>query len=269
MTTLWLQPGHGEDDPGATHGKRTEAGQAKKLVDEAVELAKPHLAEGHSIRKMRNRNYVTAVDIFTKRAGDLDLYLEVHFNSNAGEPGSGTEVLYGHKPTAETLQEALVEELGLPDRGVKQRDDLYVTTAAIAGGQVSGVIVEMAFINNDEDMEVIQDRGAGALATALVSLSYGTYTPLESDAVLTQKEREYRDAWQKEAGRRQNVEEELDTCRSNADSLQDKLLESRHDYDAAIAEIDDLKAKLEGGKRLNRVGKLLRTLIGKIGYKEK
>lgn len=264
MTTLWLQKGHGKGDPGAVYGNRTEAKEASKLVNEAVKIAKPHLAPKHKIKKMRNLNYVKAVKKFNRRAGSLDLYAEVHFNSHTSK-ATGTEVLYGHKPTADTMQTALVKELGLADRGTKKRD-FYVTTRAVAGGEVSGVIVEMAFINNPDDMQVIDEKGAHALATALVSLTHGKYTPIKENDMFKGKSAEYwhnqmvkqksyKETWRKRHG---DVKSNLAECKKEKEGLkadikatESGLGEARMERDELRERNDDLSGALkEANKRL-------------------
>lgn len=171
-TTLYVAAGHAPNAaPGAVYHGRNEAEEAVRLVDGAVKLAKPHLAKNHVIKKVSHHlDYVATVDEFNAKSGPLDLLIEVHYNAFADQSATGTETLYGHKATAQTLQNALVKVLKLPNRGVKHRTDLYVTTATDGG-----VIIEMGFISNKEDMKVIDKRGVLALATALVSLSHGKY----------------------------------------------------------------------------------------------
>lgn len=277
MTTLWLQAGHGAGDPGATYNGRTEAGMAEKLVNGAYNIAKPHLASGHRIRKMRNTDYVSAVNTFNREAGALDLFIHVELNANSGTPGTGTEVLYGHKATARTIQTALVKELGLADRGIKKRNDLYVTTAAVAGGEVSGVIIEMAFINNPDDMAVIDNRGAQALATALVSLSHGEYTPIKEEEDMYKgktakqweaEKRKYRNAWQKEIKNREEARSQLKDCKNQTSKYKVEVDNLKSDYKDAVKEIDKLRSQGDTVK-LNALGELLQWLITRLGLKDK
>lgn len=261
MTTIWLQAGHGAGDPGATDNGRTEAGMAEKLVNGAYNIAKPHLASGHRIRKMRNTDYVSAVNTFNREAGALDLFIHVELNANSGTPGTGTEVLYGHKATARTIQTALVKELGLADRGIKQRNDLYVTTSAIAGGERSGVIPEIAFINNKNDMKVVDEKGEHALAVALVSLSHGKYTPIKREDEMykgkTAKQweaetRKYRNAWKTEISNRQKANQKLDETKKTLKEERSKYSKLEKSYEATESQLtksdialDDCKTKVK------------------------
>lgn len=177
-TKIFVAAGHGGDDPGATSARGNERDFLEPLVDRAVAMARPHLATGHEIVVVpHSHKYRETVGYFNAKAGPMDILMDVHLNSNAGTPGTGTEVYYGLKPFAVTVQDALVKVLGLSNRGAKYTDAFYVTNAAVSGGEKSGIIVEMGFINNNHDMDVLSDRGDRALATAIVSASYGKYTP--------------------------------------------------------------------------------------------
>lgn len=179
MTTIYIAAGHGGTDPGATYNNRNERDEAIKLVNAAVALASKHLAPNHRVVIIPHAmGYVETVQYFNRVAGSLDVLIEVHFNANAGTAGTGVETWYGLKPLAATLNEAVAKVMGLANRGIKYSDGFYVTRSAIAGGQKSGVILEMCFINNKSDMAVFDKNGVKALATGLVSVSRGKYTPL-------------------------------------------------------------------------------------------
>lgn len=255
MTTkLWIQPGHGRGDPGATHNGRTEAKEAKKLVDQAVKKAKPHIASGHKLKKMRNMRYVKAVNTFTRNAGSLDPYLEIHFNSNAGQPGSGTEVWYGHKATARTLQEALVKVLELADRGTKHSNQFYVTTKALAGGQSSGVIVEMCFINNDNDMKVFDRKGVEALATALVSLTHGKYTPLPGKSEELTKLQKLTRLAEDRLKQIRSLRDKVERLQKQRDNHRKQRRHAEKRLDDALNRIADLEHDIQTkGKKLSRL----------------
>ena len=71
----------------------------------------------------------------------------------------GTETLiYGSggraEQLAECIQRQIVDSLGTTDRGLKERPGLIVLRAT----DMPAVLVELAFIDNDEDAELLMTR---------------------------------------------------------------------------------------------------------------
>ncbi|BAL85218.1 putative N-acetylmuramoyl-L-alanine amidase (plasmid) [Selenomonas ruminantium subsp. lactilytica TAM6421] len=87
---------------------------------------------------------------------EADLFVSIHCNA-FNQEAKGTEVEYisaaGAK-AAQCIQDQIVDALGTVDRGIKVRRDLMVLkhTDAVA------VLVECAFIDNDEDHEKLVNR---------------------------------------------------------------------------------------------------------------
>jgi N-acetylmuramoyl-L-alanine amidase len=175
-TRIFIVAGHGGTDPGASGSGTNERDFLEPLVDKAVAKARTQLAPEHEVVTVpHSYNYIEAVNYFNRVAGPLDILAEIHLNSNAGTPGTGTETYYGLKSFAMTFQDALVKGLGLANRGIKYSDAFYVTTGAISGGEKSGIIAELGFVNNNNDVQVLRAKGEDALASAIISTSYGRY----------------------------------------------------------------------------------------------
>ena len=95
-------------------------------------------------------------EAYRMNAGAL---VSIHFNSTGSGTGSGIESYihsYNSCYGSETLQShthaGLVGALGLHDRGMKQAE------LAVCGGKCPGVLLEIAFIDNQGDMDAYQSR---------------------------------------------------------------------------------------------------------------
>ncbi|MEG1745594.1 MAG: cell wall-binding repeat-containing protein [Raoultibacter sp.] len=103
-------------------------------------------------------------------AMDCGVFVSIHFNSGGG---SGTESYihsYNAAPGASVLQSrvhpALISGVGLGDRGMKNEE------FAVCGGKVPAVLLEVAFIDNQNDMNAYQSRKgnvAGKIAEGIAS----------------------------------------------------------------------------------------------------
>jgi N-acetylmuramoyl-L-alanine amidase len=95
----------------------------------------------------RRELYMRAEEANSARA---DLFISIHCNANAASnpsPRTGTEVYYGRAQSrllAETLQQAMVRELGRIDGGVIIREKLVVTRET----KMPAVLVEVAYMDS-------------------------------------------------------------------------------------------------------------------------
>ena len=104
----------------------------------------------------------------TETANDwgADIFVSVHCNA-ANTTAQGTEVeCYGSgtgEQLAQCIQSQIVDSIGTTDRGVKYMPQLLVLKYT----DMPAVLVEMAFIDNDDDAELLagkQDEFARAIA---------------------------------------------------------------------------------------------------------
>ena len=104
----------------------------------------------------------------TETANDwgADIFVSIHCNA-ANTTAQGTEVeCYGSgtgEQLAQYIQSQIVDSIGTTDRGVKYMPQLLVLKYT----DMPAVLVEMAFIDNDEDAELLagkQDEFARAIA---------------------------------------------------------------------------------------------------------
>ena len=174
MPTIAVYAGHGGSDPGAVSGGRRE-----KDLTLSVSNATTQILRGWGYRVINNRT--TDVDRSITRDANLandnnaDALVEIHFNSNAGTPGTGTEVFHSVRDwgPGRALASAILRQivaLGFRDRGVKtqlnaQGQDAF---AILRLTNMPAVLVECAFINNPNDMAMLDiNTMANAIATGV------------------------------------------------------------------------------------------------------
>lgn len=88
-----------------------------------------------------------------------DLFVSIHCNAYSSPEPQGTETLVYEKGgrseiLAEYIQYQIISSLGTVDRGVKERPRLYVLNHT----DMPAVLVELAFITNDDDVQLLIDN---------------------------------------------------------------------------------------------------------------
>jgi N-acetylmuramoyl-L-alanine amidase len=94
----------------------------------------------------------------TANSCKADIFVSLHCNA-ANQSAQGTEVeVYRHGDASEILagaiQAQIVGSLGTIDRGIKDRPNLSV----LRNTDMPAVLVEMAFIDQDDDAVLLRDR---------------------------------------------------------------------------------------------------------------
>jgi len=111
---------------------------------------------------LRGGDYDMALGRRTELANGygVDLFLSVHHNGAASAGASGTETFHfpgseAGQVVARAVQEAMVDRLRLPDRGVKTSDRFHVLRAT----RMAAVLIEPLFLTGDRDQELLEDGG--------------------------------------------------------------------------------------------------------------
>lgn len=102
----------------------------------------------------------------TANESGADIFVSLHCNAANGR-AQGTETLvYSEKGDslvlAKAIQKHIVESLDMVDRGIKSRPDL----AVLRHTTMPAVLVELAFIDNDEDCQKLKNEYEFARAVA-------------------------------------------------------------------------------------------------------
>jgi len=162
-----IDPGHGGSDTGSRGFENGVPVMNEKDInlDIALRLQKMLEAAGARIYMIRTEDVTIPLYDRQDTANSLDasLYVAVHNNSYTNSNISGTEVHYhgdndppvggiSGKELAENLQQTLVANLGLFDRGAKVSPELAVLRRTV----MPAVIIEGAYISNPGDLNYMK-----------------------------------------------------------------------------------------------------------------
>lgn len=178
--TIVLDPGHGgvkdntrgiKGDPGACGPTVLE-----KDINLAVALRAAQLLKATGATVLLTRSDDIFIELADRtalaNARNADLFISIHCNSNDRDSATGTETLYDTAQSATlaiAIQTALINTLGLPDRGaVVPPRNLWVLRAT----KMPAVLAELAFINNPKEEALLnapafQQKAATAIVDGI------------------------------------------------------------------------------------------------------
>lgn len=191
---LFIDPGHGGKDPGATGN-----GLVEKTLNLAVALSLERLLGRSGIEVMLSR-YVDEDITLQQRtskanAWGADIYLSIHHNGFTDPAARGIETFHsirpgGSKQLAEAIQAALCDAFPLPSRGVKTRlngvgtDWYHVLRESKAP---VAVLIETGFVTSPADAAVLKQANFPALqAEVLAGVIKALYGRQDSPSELEQ-----------------------------------------------------------------------------------
>ena len=164
---VFLNPGHDlVHDSGAVN---PDTGLRECEVAAVVgDLVKKHLENaGCEVRMLQSDNlnwestYADRQDCSVCDCANewpADIFVSIHCNAANGMAHGTETLIYGAGGESERLarciQSEIVESIGTTDRGLKERPELIVLRAT----DMPAVLVELAFIDNDEDAELLMTR---------------------------------------------------------------------------------------------------------------
>ncbi|MBR3721281.1 MAG: N-acetylmuramoyl-L-alanine amidase [Selenomonadaceae bacterium] len=179
---VFINPGHGTDDPGACGFGLKEAEVAAKI---GAILERKLNAAGIETKNLQTDEF-GSIPVIANEWG-ADLFVSIHCNA-ANAVARGTEVLvYRFNSQGATLgekvQESIVARLGTVDRGLKERPGLYVLRAT----DMPSILIETAFIDEARDNALLASRQEDfADAISVGILAYAGINAL-SDIASTRK----------------------------------------------------------------------------------
>lgn len=165
---IFIDPGHGGSDPGASGNGVVES---HKNLEIALKVGAILQGKGYAVNYSRTNNaYVSLSDrAYLANVWGADLFVSIHANSFTGSDAYGTETYlhpYGGPVSldyATRINNALVNHLGLHNRGVKTAD-----FAVLRDTSMPAVLVETAFVSNPSDAEKLRNNPQG-FANAIAS----------------------------------------------------------------------------------------------------
>ena len=150
---VFINPGHDIDlDSGAVnpnYGTREcdVARNAGKMLARYLQTA------GCEVRTLQSDDLGLVCE--TSNEWGADIFVSLHCNA-FNTVARGTETLYksyNGQQLAQLIQDQIINSINTVDRGIKKRDDLWV----LNGTDAVAVLVEMVFIDNDEDLEILNN----------------------------------------------------------------------------------------------------------------
>ena len=167
-TKIVIDPGHGGNDSGA--GGPTGLEEASVALETSFLIVDLLGEFGYELHMTRMTDVFIELSKRCQIANDweADYFVSVHYNSN-GSTAVGIETLYtseSGKALAKPIQKALIEATGDVDRGLKERDDLYV----LNGTDMPSVLLELGFISHPETEKKLRKKEyLHVLANAVVT----------------------------------------------------------------------------------------------------
>jgi N-acetylmuramoyl-L-alanine amidase len=169
-----IDPGHGGFDPGAIGASGL---MEKELnLDIALKVSQLLKNKGKTVYLTRNKDEFISLKARVEKANEINasIFVSIHVNSFNKRYSEGTETFFAPNKKANSLhfaklvQEKLVKELKLKDRGVKE-DNLYV----IKNTNVPAILVEIAFLSNPHEeallmSELFKQRAAEAIVRGII-----------------------------------------------------------------------------------------------------
>ncbi len=164
--TIYLSAGHSIKDPGAISGNAREADIAVEMRN-MVSAELNRMGVLHSVDGIGAQNPPLTQAIIEARKAEFPV--EFHCNSFANQTATGVETLQGaeDKALGAEMCAAIAGALGIKNRGAKPESSGHHARLGFVGA--GGIIVEMFFISNSDDLaKWRKNKAAAARAVAAV-----------------------------------------------------------------------------------------------------
>ena len=168
---VFINPGHDlERDSGAVNP--TSGLRECDVAADIGGLVKGYLeAAGCEVRMLQSDNLAGETPdlpcvVDTANDWPADIVISLHCNAANGCARGSETLVYANEgesaQLAACIQSQIVDSLGTIDRGIKERPMLIVLNST----DMPAVLVEMAFVDNDEDAQILTER-ADEMARAI------------------------------------------------------------------------------------------------------
>ena len=152
---IFLDAGHGGSNPGAIAPTGLE--EATVNLDVTLRLGDILTARGYEVNYSRTTNQDVSLAERARLANNwgANYFVSIHCNSATNPTYNGTESFYYREGTtaerfAETVNTALVRQIGLKDLGVKARN-----LAVLRLTTMPATLVELAFLSNPREAQLL------------------------------------------------------------------------------------------------------------------
>ncbi|WP_158630238.1 N-acetylmuramoyl-L-alanine amidase [Glycomyces terrestris] len=158
---VYLDPGHGGTDPGATHYGLQE----KWLTLSIARHARDHLlAHGYQVRMSRNSDVYRSLEYRTSDANDwgASVFVSIHINSNGGtgfesyrSPGASDRTMR----LQNEVHWGALNRMRLADSSIENRGKKEAAFYVLVNTRMSAVLTENLFIDTAQDANLLDRDG--------------------------------------------------------------------------------------------------------------
>ncbi len=174
MKKIFIDPGHGGSDPGASGNGLDEKNVVLSISKKIGNIL---VSKGFEVRFSRSTDIAVSLSDRSAQANawGADLFVSIHCNSATASSANGTEC-YTHptvnsstKLLSKNMASALANRLGLTNRGHKEAN-----FAVLRLSNMPSILIETAFINNSGDankLKTREDEFASVIANQIANTS--------------------------------------------------------------------------------------------------
>lgn len=174
MTIKTIHAGHGGIDPGAVGNGYKEADIARQITNKMIAKTGAYNATDDTATSVNDNLAKIVRNVESQSKSGSDWNISNHLNS-ASPSATGVEVFYFRsdseaKIKAEQVSEAISKALGIPNRGAKHGNDLYV----IRNTTGKMLLIEWGFISNAGDVNSVLKNMDEAIDDVLKLFGYSS-----------------------------------------------------------------------------------------------
>ena len=164
---IYLDPGHGGIDSGATSGKYLEKNLNLEITKKlATALGK----KGAIVYLTRDGDYDLSDNNYSRKRSDLsnrarlinesncDLYLSIHLNSSTDTSWRGIQVFYNNinsqNKEIATIMTNTIKQITSNIKNLKEDNNYYMYKQIT----VPGILIELGFISNQDDLYLLKQN---------------------------------------------------------------------------------------------------------------
>lgn len=170
---IGVDAGHGGSDPGTSGPSKVK--EKTLTLDLALRLARMLREAGARVIMTREADVSVSnpTRVNTVHAGGAEVFISIHLNGYTNPAINGTETLYrpsaANDRLARLIQGEFLRELGLADRGLMVRPNLYI----LRESRIPVALAEVGYLTNPSDENRLlqaefRERAALALLRAIV-----------------------------------------------------------------------------------------------------
>lgn len=165
---IYIDPGHGGRDPGATYKEIKEseinleiAEQLKKELEKEGALVYMTRQGDYDLSKIKTKNHKKS-DLQARaqliNESNCDIYISIHLNSEQSSTWSGLQIFYteknkNNKKLAQITEQQFKKEMNIK-RKIKPLKNMYLFDRI----NKTGILIEAGFISNENDRYKLKQK---------------------------------------------------------------------------------------------------------------